>query len=311
MEWGVTPEIQFTTVVPTRGDPDALARISRHIAPHVDSLLVVVNDPHGPDVARWKTIVESCSAARYVCAQGGGVSRARNLALRVVDSDVVVFLDDDVTASAESFTALTQPFEDHRTGVVTGRVIPAEREGGTIYSDFIGLDRGTGAQTYTKADLSTLTITDCWKLGVGAAFAIHLRRLKDVESPPAFDEALSNGRFCGGAEDIDFFLQCLHAGIGLSYCPRAVFGHLYPDGDREAARKMRQYARADGAFYAKWAASLADGELRGDWAYWLKRLNEQVPRALRGLPHLPLGALAMEPFHKLVGALWWRLSLSR
>ena len=146
-----------------------------------------------------------------------------------------------------------------------------------------------------------------WCMGVGAAFAVDRSRLRKVSQPPIFDESLSNGRFCGGAEDVDFFYQCLSAGLDVDYCANAVFTHQEVLGLSNLRAKMIRYARADGAFYAKWRGLLDSRELLRDLGGWSSRVKMHIARRIRGEISLPIGILLREPFEKALGATWWCL----
>jgi hypothetical protein len=74
---------------------------------------------------------------------------------------------------------------------------------------------------------------------------------------------------------------------------------------------MRQYARADGAFYAKWGAQLGWQDTFGDIVHWAGQVNRHAQRAVSGRSHVPLLPLLAEPIDKLVGAAWWRLAGAR
>ncbi len=297
-----------TVVVPTRGAVEDLDRIADRLCGlSIDiAVMVVVNRRlDAASASRCAQLGRQLGGLVLVCP-GGGVSRARNLALCLVGTDVLVFLDDDVIPTVGAIRRLTDRLLASDVGVVTGRIVPAETRArnGELYLRFATLDRGPVARTFDRQTAPPPTRT--WEMGVGAAFAVHLPRLAAVEHPPAFDEALSNGRFCGGAEDVDFLLQCVLAGLRVEYLPEAVLAHEYPCRPGDLRRKMVSYARADGAFYAKWSHGLSvDGVLR-DLEGWLARLRLHTRRRLRRQPSLPLITLLREPIDKGVGAAWWR-----
>lgn len=301
----------YTVVVPTRGDPAALRRIADNIAAPDTDLLVVVNGSGAVEPEAWATAVRRCRSARRVHCPGGGVSRARNLALRITGTDDLVFVDDDVIPPASSLDKLVRALDDLDVAVTTGRVCPIPAEESELYELFIGLDRGTEPRIFGPESLAEFNPTTSWALGAGAAFAVRRSALDGLDAPPQFDESLSNGRPCGGAEDVDFFLLCLRAGARLAYCPDAEFPHAFPRTRPAASAKLRQYARADGAFYAKWRSDLTVGDAGADLADWAGRFRRHVRNRRTGEPYLPVLALAQEPLQKTAGALWWRLFASR
>lgn len=302
----IAPE-PCTIIIPTRGDPAALRRVAAQVAafPEATPFLVIVNRSR---LMARSYVIESLGdlAVTVSFCPGGGVARARNLALRMAATDVVVFVDDDAATSVEAVARLTRELGDGRTGVVTGRVVPAPSgsQTFTLYRDFFGLDRGAIARHFLGG--VPPPPMQAWQLGVGAVFAVRRTLLDAVASPPSFDESLSNGRFCGGAEDVDFFLQCVHAGIGLSYCAGAVFPHEFPSSVGALRRKIAAYARADGAFYCKWRHAIGPAAVGRDLLGWATRARYHTVAKIRGSPHLPLVPLLAEPVEKLIGAVWWR-----
>lgn len=302
----------FTVVVPTRGDLLALQRIADHIAPAASGqLLVIVNHGTASHRHAWPEVLRRLPDLRVAFCPGGGVSRVRNLALRIAAGDDLVFIDDDVVPTPSALERLIGSLGELDVGVTTGRVVPIPADGSELYELFIGLDRGIRPRTFGRESLDDITPTTSWLLGVGAAFAVRRSILDGVDVPPVFDESLSNGRVCGGAEDVDFFLQCLHAGVRLAYCPEAEFRHAFPRSRQAGSAKMRQYARADGAFYGKWHVARTRGSVGADLADWAQRLRQHVRRQTAGEPHLPVLPLAEEPLHKAAGAAWWHLFASR
>lgn len=297
----------YTIIIPTRGDPAALRRITTQVAsfPRTTPFLVIINRPRPTAGSGVIEALGDVDVPVGFCP-GGGVARVRNLALRIAATDIVVFVDDDAAISSEAVTRLTSELDDEQTGVVTGRVVPAPTNSQmfTLYRDFFGLDRGPIARRFSGG--AALSPTQAWQLGVGAVFAVRRTLLDAVASPPSFDESLSNGRFCGGAEDVDFFLQCVNAGINLSYCADAVFPHEFPSTVEGLRRKITAYSRADGAFYCKWRHAIGLSAIARDLAGWASRVRSHSAAKVMGSPHLPLVPLLAEPVDKLIGAVWWR-----
>lgn len=296
---------QYSIIVPTRGDPSALRRVGEQVqaVPSDVPFLVVLN--RSADAAVRAQLAPGSAAVQF--CPGGGVARARNLALRLAPTNIVVFLDDDVIACPEAVAALAGRLDDTSLGLATGRVVaaPSDASAYPLYRDYVGFDRGDADHRFPAGDVPTPMTA--WQLGAGAAFAVRRSALDAVPTPPGFDETLSNGRFCGGAEDVDFFMQCLQAGIGIAYCADAVFSHRFPSSLTSVRRKMRAYARADGAFYCKWRHMIERGDLIDDAVAWRRRVVEHAAAWARREPHLPLMTLLQEPAGKAVGALWWRL----
>lgn len=300
-----------TIAVPTRGTPAALERIAANIAANVgaSNVLVVLNGTETSELKRSEAIARD-SGMRTCRCPGGGVSRARNLALETGDTACVIFVDDDVVVSLDAVTRLADAILKGKADVVTARVLPVTTSiphFDAIFAAYLGFDRGTERRTWSlPARLSPFAV---WDVGVGALFAVD--RSSVLQHRLArFDERLSNGRFCGGTEDVDFFMRALHSGLTLAYEPDIVAHHLFPGEWASMRKKCRQYALTDGAFYAKWGseASLVDvlNEIRG----WVRRLQTHTALVRADRPAIPLRSLAAEPLYKLVGAAAWLVVLA-
>jgi hypothetical protein len=304
----------YTLVVPTRGDRAALERIAVDIAPAATrgAFLLICNNSSGPHQEGWDSIRAAHPETVWRTCPGGGVSRARNLAMRISRTDAIVFADDDVVLQELALERLIANLES-TAAVVTGRVIPADPGGalGELHTTYLGLDRGPATRTYTPADLSRITPTRVWELGVGAFFAVRRSRLDVAVTPPTFDESLSNGRFCGGAEDSDFFYQTLTSGLTLVYDADAIARHRYSTDLGAVSTKVRRYSRADGSLYAKHAASLGPGAAVADLVHWAERVRLHTRSACKGQPHVPLLSLLAEPADKTAGFLWWKAAARR
>jgi len=298
--------IDATIVVPTRGDGLAARRIAR-IAKCLGDypMLVVCNSECSPTVL-------DIGGIHTIFALGGGVARARNKAIEVTRSKWIVFLDDDVIIDVRTIDTLLKSGEHASATVTTARVLAAPGDDATIalYHDHLTFDRGVHPAIWRGSNRYLMSPFDSWKLGVGAAFAVCLPSLRALASHVSFDETLSNGRFAGGAEDVDFFFQVLEAGGAVRYSPEAVVYHIFPNGTEALRRKLCQYALADGAYYAKWWKARSHGDIAGEVRNWIQRLLEHVLLRLKGRPSVPLLPLVTEPVYKLIGGVVWHVRRS-
>ncbi|MGH4013820.1 MAG: glycosyltransferase family 2 protein [Pseudonocardiaceae bacterium] len=148
-----------------------------------------------------------------------------------------------------------------------------------------------------------------WDIGVGALFAVNRPKVLQHKAV-RFDERLSNGRFCGGTDDVDFFMQAFQAGLTLAYEPCAVAHHLFPGDWAGLRKKCRQYALTDGAFYAKWWREAEPVDFINEVRAWVGRLTTHAGLSLDGRPGVPLTSVVVEPLYKLFGATAWSLVLA-
>ncbi|MGZ4526224.1 MAG: glycosyltransferase [Mycobacterium sp.] len=298
--------------MPSRGTADAVERVHRQLAAQLppDCVTIILNPP-AQDSLDYD-ISRRCRAlgmTPVVCV-GGGAARARNAALALASKELLVFLDDDVTATAGAVRCLLNALCRTEACVATGRVLgrPSGSTADELWRTDLAFDRGTESRFWTSRSSAFVSPFCVWQFGVGAAFAVNVRRMRYVLGRDVtFDERLSNGRFAGGTEDVDYFYSVYVAGGGIAYVADAVFEHDFPASSPELRRKCRQYAIADGAFYAKWCSRAHSTDLVRETRGWCARVARHVHARARRQPTVPLRSLLAEPVYKAVGALTWRL----
>lgn len=297
----------WSVAVPTRATREALARIGTGIIAKLDGLpaTVVLNDSAMPSPEpAW-----SKSAGVHILrAPGGGVARARNAVLDLAPTRFVVFVDDDVIVTRAALELLVATLRRGDAAVATARVLAAAATDGAtrLHGGPLAFDRGTEHRTWRFIEEApAVSPFSVWDFGVGAAFAVDLVMLGQARPVPGFDERLSNGRFCGGSEDSDFFFQAYRAGLAISYVADAVVYHEFPEGWAALRRKCRQYALSDGAFYAKWRKASRPSDFIKDGIGWAARMRQQIADRLGGRDAVPFVSLAAEPAYKAIGGAYW------
>jgi hypothetical protein len=303
--WAGDDVDDWTVVVPTRGDVASAARIEENIVDQLDGVpvMVVRNDGPAPHSAPRPGV-------EVLDVPGGGVARARNAALDAAKTRTVVFVDDDVVVSGAALRTLVSHQREAGAAIATARVRPAAATHHPLFDDDLAFDRGSTSRAWRLEQTADgpMPPLNVWEFGVGATFAVDRELLGDTVR---FDERLSNGRFCGGSEDVDFFYVAYLDGHTVCYVADAVVEHLFPLPTAAVSAKCRQYALSDGAFYAKWARHLSARGLRGEVTGWWERIGKRRVDRAAGRPVMPLSDLLAEPFYKLVGGATWALFLRR
>jgi hypothetical protein len=304
--------LSWQVFVPSRGTADAVERVHRQLAAQLPpGCVTIILNPPAQDSLDFD-IPRRCRAlgmTPVVCV-GGGAARARNTALALASKEVLVFLDDDVTATADAVRCLVDALCHTEACIATGRVIgkPSGSTADELWRTDLAFDRGAESRFWMSRSGTFVSPFCVWEFGVGAAFAIDVRRMRYVLGRAVtFDERLSNGRFAGGTEDVDYFYSVYVAGGGIAYVADAVFEHDFPASSRALRAKCRQYALADGAFYAKWRSCAHSTDLVRETRGWCARVARHVHARTRRQPAVPLGGLLAEPVYKAVGALAWGL----
>jgi hypothetical protein len=303
----------WTVVVPTRGNATSAVRIGENVAGRLDGVpVVVVRNGAVSGEAEWASLAR-LPHVELVDRPGGGVARARNAALTTATARTVIFVDDDVVVSGSALRTLVARQRAEEATIATARVVPADAPHHRLFDADLGFDRGRSsgvwrAGTGQGAPLSPL---NAWQFGVGATFAVDLHLLRARGDAVRFDERLSNGQFCGGSEDVDFFYAAYLLGHTVSYVAEAVVEHLFPMSAAAVSAKCRQYALTDGAFYAKWARRFSAADLGREFSGWADRMVKHAADRAHGRPAVPLADLLAEPLYKLVGGVSWALILRR
>lgn len=176
-----------------------------------------------------------------------GLSLARNAGLRAATGDILAFTDDDCEAAPDWLETLATLFAQHpQVGMIGGALVAPPVSRWKLESC---LSASPAELLYDPASGEPAPPAWAW---VGANFAM---RKAVVEQVGQFDEWLGAGapRFAA-AEDIDYNMRVLAAGIGVLCSPAPVVRHTY--GVR---RGVKQYLRLTWS-YARGNAGL-DGKL--------------------------------------------------
>jgi len=219
---------------------------------------------------------------RVVRDSGFGVSRNRNLGLRLAAHAVVAVTDDDCTVQADWIARAFELAREHPDAILTGRVLPVGDP-----------DRVPSWKDEPEPhDFSG-------EIDTGALYPNNMVLPRDrILAFGGFDERFRPSEF---AEDCDLAYRWLRAGLPLRYEPGLVVHHHDWRTDEELERLYVLYGRGLGALYAK---HLREGDreilrfLRRDVRLAVVALLERLrrrdvpPRWPHGLPvGLPLGLL--------------------
>jgi O-antigen biosynthesis protein len=202
-----------TVVICTRNRPALLQKCLSAVAklnPAPDAVLVVDNSEG--NVETRKVANDYC--ARYVVEPVTGLSRARNRGLAECNSDVVAFLDDDVTPASDWLGLLMNPFSDEATAASTGNVITPDT-----------LPQATNhlvSRTLSSKDPHWFEIATFGGLGLGANMAV---RKAACPRGMFFDERLGRGAPFEIGEEGYAFAWLLSRGFRVVNVPSAVVYH--------------------------------------------------------------------------------------
>ena len=242
-----------TVAVCTRDRPallhKCLAAVSR-LNPGPKQVLVIDNSEGNSDTRK----VAHDYGARYVVEPVPGLCRARNRALAECETDIVVFIDDDIIPASNWLLQLLEPFSDEKTGATAGRVVTPEA---------LVPDHHLRNRVLTNHDPHWFEIAAFGGLGLGANMAIRKRAC----APESFfDERLGRGGPFEIGDESYAFASLLSKGYQIVYTPSAVVHHPPP------------------------TRSTIEREARNSFTYWLL-LFSRFPRQRLTLIRFLIGSL--------------------
>ena len=173
--------------------------------------LLVIDNSEGNDDTRK---VAQDYHARYIVEPVRGLCRARNRALEECDTDVVAFLDDDVTAASDWLSLLLAPFSDEQIGASAGRVITPDSPASEFATQT--------SRTISNQDPHWFEIATFGGLGLGANMALRKRACIHRKF---FDERLGRGAPFEIGDESYAFATLLSGGYRVVYIPSAIVHH--------------------------------------------------------------------------------------
>lgn len=212
--------------------------------------------------------VRGCEV-RYVHAAITGLSRGRNLGVRLATCDIIWVLDDDMLVNDDSLESLLagRSGGGDRT-VTTGRLLAAP-------PDRPGLGQAPGALV-TRTTPEVFRGRQRRQVVPGPNIALPRHVMLEIGG---YDERLGPGTRFPAAEDHDLSLRLLDAGCEVRHVPEAVVLHRAWRSRRDLTRLRWGYARGVGGFYAK-HAGLRDrhilGRAAGELSSRLRRAGSSV-----------------------------------
>ena len=133
----------FSVVIPTVRRPGGLAKAvesvlaQENIAPEIFEILILDNDPAGSAAACAEAYANAPIDVRYVHEPEPGVATARNTAVASVQSDLILFLDDDQTAPPNWAHDFLELYQLHKPAVAFGPVVTVLPESVTEHRAYL------------------------------------------------------------------------------------------------------------------------------------------------------------------------------
>ncbi len=251
---------------------------------------VIVIDNGRRLVAETRRVAER-AGTRYVREPLPGLDRARNQGLAVINTDLVLFVDDDVEVHPDWAEQLIECFADPLVMAATGLVLPArmDTEARRRSERFASHGRGFRRRVL---DGSLVPPEAGGVAGVGASMAF---RTGFIRSVGGFPEELDAGMPTKSGGDTYAFYQVLKAGYRVAYQPRAVSFHWHRDSGQALVEALGGYGTGLGSFLLYAALEERDPATALSAARILVGyLGRRMLDALRGRPNAPLDLVLAE-----------------
>lgn len=149
------------------------------------------------------------------------LSEKRNIAIKKLKSNILIFTDDDCIATSDWVEELTKPFSQNTVVCVTGRTLPYTGYKKSDYEKKFSFDKiGTKYKIIKKH----YGIQNLWRFGHGNNMAFRSVIFTKVG---LFDTNLGVGSKGLRAEDVDMFYRIYRAGYKIVYNPNAIVLHKH------------------------------------------------------------------------------------
>ncbi|GID31284.1 glycosyltransferase [Paractinoplanes brasiliensis] len=239
----LTTAPHITVVVCTREHPVELAKcLDSLLAQEYPAFRVLVVD-NAPVTDATAQVVRAAAArgrVDYMVEPKGGLSFARNAAVKAAPGEILAWLDDDEEADPHWLAEVARALHEHpEADVISGVIVPAELEtkAQIWFEQFGGHSKGRGFKPdvfgpHTRHIQSPLYPLPPFGTGANMTF-----RPGVIERIGLFDTALGAGTPAMGSEDTLAFTQVLLTGGTIVYQPSAITRH-YHRRDLEGLRKQ-------------------------------------------------------------------------
>jgi len=237
----------ISVIIATYNRPNDLNRCLRSLCAviYLDWDIIILDQSTTCESQRVvESYIQQLPQLTYWPMQQWGLSWARNYGIRIASGDIIAFLDDDCTVTADWLLQVQQVFQRHpRATLVCGSVIAAAHDRSKHFIPVFD----AGREISVRGRLGFLRTG-----GMGAS--MYLRR-SAIHTVGLFDVHLGPGSgYFDAADDLDYRYRCLARGYSVVTTPAISVIHYgmrdYRSG--AAADLINGYALAGSALVMKW-----------------------------------------------------------
>lgn len=248
---------RITVVVCSRDRASALRRclasLTRQAYPRYSVLVV---DSASRSSATREVVCEfedDPLSIRYVREPRPGLSRARNLGLRLCTDDYLAWIDDDEVADPAWLAELARALmSGPRVAAASGLMVPAQLStwAEVRFEQYGGHSKHRGFDPVTFDPVQGMRQSPFYPLpafATGGNVAIRCDVLRELGG---LDESLGAGTFTLGGADTRLFTEILCSGRSIVYQPSALTHHFHRQTIQALRRLMYAYGSGLSAYYA-------------------------------------------------------------
>lgn len=118
--------MSYIIIVPTSGRPKKLQRCLQSIIDNsIDPRVAVIDNNEDLGFSQEsKAVVESFAKVEYIKCDSPGLTAARHMAVQEFDSEILIFVDDDVSVAPGWLDSILQTFENSNVALAGGPSLP-------------------------------------------------------------------------------------------------------------------------------------------------------------------------------------------
>lgn len=233
----------ISVVICTRDRPQYVEKCLRSIQnlSYPPNEIIVVDNAPNSDAT--KKIVTQMPNVKYVLEPRPGLDFARNAGIYHSTSELIAYIDDDVSVHPDWSLNLQHGFQDSQVMVVTGLVLAAEidTQAQYIFENYWSFNRGYCKVLYDYRYFQQYKLlgVPTWRFGAGANMAFRRSCFKITGD---FDERLDVGA-AGCSGDSEMWYRVLAEGFMTRYEPTAVVYHSHRREMEALHKQLFNYMR--------------------------------------------------------------------
>ena len=236
------PQVAVTAVVCTRNRGAAIAAALHSLLANMPAQfeLLIVDQSTSDDTQHAVAPFVADPRVRYVRSATVGLGRARNIGLRLAQTEVVAFTDDDCEVPPDWLAQMSRSFSEHPRVAVTFCSVTAGPH--DVHAGFVPVYRCQGTRVLRRIGEKPRA------RGIGAGMAVRRRAMVELGG---FDEELGAGATFPSWEDGDVASRALLGGYEVCETDRTAVVHFGFRSWEEGRRLSRRDWVGIGAGCAK------------------------------------------------------------